>query len=259
MTRLPALFFGHGSPYNLFNQNAFTQSLKDFGEIFFSQYKPKAIILISAHWLTRGTYLTGDDNPRMVFDYYGFPKHFYEYKYPAKGSSKIALEISQSIPDIVKTTNDWGIDHAATIVLENLIPLGEIPVIELSLDVRHPSLYHFKLGQKLARLREQNFLLIGSGNLIHTFRELDWNMDAEPFEWAIQLDALQKKALNSHDINVLINYEQIQLSKRGFQTNDHYLPMLYIVGMQQEDEDLRYIYEGFQHASASHRSFVIGA
>ncbi|MFX0181270.1 MAG: 4,5-DOPA dioxygenase extradiol [Candidatus Hodarchaeota archaeon] len=258
MTRLPALFIGHGSPYNLFNKNDFTKSLKDFGTKLFYHYKPKAIILISAHWLTHGTFLTGDDNPQMVYDYYGFPKHFYEYEYPAKGSSKIAQEITQSFPNTLKTTNAWGIDHAATIVLKNLIPSGEIPVIELSLDIRYSPQYHFELGKKLASLRENNLLLIGSGNLIHTFREFNWDIDAEPFEWAIELDSIQKQALDSHDINVLINYEQIQLSKRGFQTNEHYLPMLYIMGMQHDNESIQYIYEGIQHSSVSHRSFFIG-
>ncbi|MFX1572858.1 MAG: dioxygenase [Promethearchaeota archaeon] len=258
MTRLPALFIGHGSPYNIFNKNDFTQSLKSFGKKLFSKYKPKAIILISAHWLTQGTFLTGDDNPRMIYDYYGFPKHFYEYIYPAKGSSRIAQELTRYIPDILKTTNEWGIDHAATIVLENLIPSGEIPVIELSLDIMHTPQYHFDLGRKLAILREKNFLIIGSGNLIHTFREFNWDIDAEPFKWAIELDSIQKQALDSHDISVLIDYKQIQLSKRGFQTNEHYLPMLYIIGMQQDNEDIRYIYEGIQHSSVSHRSFFIG-
>ncbi|MFX1346687.1 MAG: dioxygenase [Promethearchaeota archaeon] len=258
MTLLPALFIGHGSPYNLFQKNKFTQSLKELGKKLFSQYKPRAIILISAHWLTPGTFLTVDDNPHMVYDYYGFPKHFYEYVYPANGSSKIAGEIVQSLPNILKATNQWGIDHAATIVLENLLPSGEIPVIELSLDMRQSPKYHFELGQKLAKLREENLLFIGSGNLIHTFREIDWNIDAEPFEWAVQLDNLQKSAIDSHDTKNLINYEQISLSKRGFQTNEHYLPMLYIIGMQQEFENVQYIYEGFQHGSVSHRSLIIG-
>ncbi|MFW9829248.1 MAG: dioxygenase [Candidatus Thorarchaeota archaeon] len=258
MNRLPALFIGHGSPYNLFIQNDFTRALQEYGKKLFSRYKPKAIVLISAHWLTHGSFLTGDDNPRMVYDYYGFPKHFYEYVYPAKGSSKIASELTQSLPDTLRSTNEWGIDHAATIVLENLIPTGDIPVIELSLDVRYHPQYHFELGQKIAKLRECNYLFIGSGNLIHTFREFNWDINAEPFEWAVKLDNLQKKVLDSNDIDFLINYDKIELSKRGFQTNDHYLPMLYIIGMQQEGENIGYIYEGIQHGSVSHRSFVIG-
>ncbi|MFX1569201.1 MAG: 4,5-DOPA dioxygenase extradiol [Promethearchaeota archaeon] len=257
MARLPALFVGHGSPYNLFNKNDFTQSLKDFGKKLFSQYKPRAIIIISAHWLTRGTFLTADDNPRMIYDYYGFPRKFYEYTYPARGSSEIADEIMQLFPYIIKTSNEWGIDHAATIVLENLFPSGDIPVIELSLDFQQSPKYHFELGKNLAILREKDILLVGSGNLIHTFREFSWDIDAEPFEWVNELDNIQKQALDSHDINLLNNYEQIHLSKKGFQTNDHYLPMLYIIGMQQNDERVHYIYEGIQHASVSHRSFYV--
>ena len=257
MKRLPAIFVGHGSPYNLFEQNSFTQSLNSLGKEIIKQYSPDAIVIISAHWLTRGTNITGNDNPKMVYDYYNFPKEFYEYKYPAKGSSKTAEKISQFLPNVLKLSNEWGIDHAATIILENLIPSGEIPIIELSLDIKKPPQYHFELGQKLARLREENILFIGSGNLIHTFKELNQNMSAEPFDWVIELDTAQKNAIDSYNIDLLINYEKIPLSKRGFQTNDHYLPMLYIMGMKQEDEDIRHFYEGFQHGSVSHRSFII--
>ncbi len=258
MNRLPALFIGHGSPYNLFDDNDFTRSLKQEGKSLFTHHQPKAIIIISAHWLTRGTFLTGDDSPKMVYDYYGFPKEFYDYNYPAKGSAKIAFEITKLLTDVIKPTNEWGIDHAATIVLENLIPSGQIPVIELSLDFRHPPQYHYELGQKLADLREHDILFIGSGNLIHTFREFDGNINAKPFDWAVELDVLQKNALDTNDIDTLINYDRIPLSKRGFQSNDHYLPMLYIKGMQHDDESIRYIYEGIQHASVSHRSFIVG-
>lgn len=193
----------------------------------------------------------------MIYDYYNFPKEFYEYIYPAKGSSKTAEKINQFLPNVLKLSNEWGIDHAATIILENLIPSGEIPIIELSLDIKKPPQYHFELGQNLAKLREDNILFIGSGNLIHTFKELNHNMSAEPFDWVVELDTAQKKAIDSYNIDLLINYEKIPLSKRGFQTNDHYLPMLYVMGMKQEDEDIRYIYEGFQHGSVSHRSFII--
>ena len=258
MNRLPVIFAGHGSPYNLFQQNSFTQALNGLGEELFKQYSPDAIVIISAHWLTRGTYLTGEDNPKMIYDYYNFPKEFYEYIYPANGSSRTAEKITKLLPNVLKPSDEWGIDHAATIILENLIPSGEFPVIELSLDFRKSPQYHFELGQKLASLREENILFIGSGNLIHTFREINHDMHAEPFEWAVELDENQKQAIDSYDIDSLINYEKIPLSKRGFQSNDHYLPMLYIMGMKQEDEEVRYIFEGFQHGSASHRSFIIG-
>ena len=127
----PLIFVGHGSPYNLFEKNPFTRALKHSGKEIFKQYSPDAIVIISAHWLTRGTYLTEGDNPSMVYDYYNFPKEFYEYRYPATGSSKIAKKISSSLPDVLKLSDEWGIDHAATIVLENLRPSGEFPIIEM--------------------------------------------------------------------------------------------------------------------------------
>ena len=257
MTRLPALFFGHGSPNNLFTVNSFTEALKQYGDNFFQNHKPDAIVLISAHWLTRGTYLTAAKEPKMIYDYYGFPKEFYEYKYPAKGSPEISETITQFLPDVIKSTADWGIDHAATIILENILPSGEIPIIELSLDIKKPMQYHYELGQKLAPLRDQGILFIGSGNLIHTFRELSHDISALPFDWVLELDELQKTAIDSQNIDDLLNYDKISLKGRGFQTLDHYLPMLYILGMKQINEKISYIYEGFQHSSASHRSFEL--
>ena len=257
MSYIPTLFVGHGSPYNLFKQNSFTKSIQDFGKKFFKQYHPDAIVIISAHWMTNGTYVTANEIPKMVYDYYNFPNEFYEYVYPARGSSQITDRMHQLLPKIIKKTKEWGIDHAATIVLENLIPSGEIPVLELSLDIQKPPQYHLELGQKLSKLREENILFIGSGNLIHTFRELSYDLDAEPFSWVLVLDQIQKRAIDSYDLESLLNYEKISLKKRGFQTFEHYLPLLYILGMMRNKEEIQYIYEGIQHGSISHRSLIL--
>ena len=257
MKKLPALFFGHGSPYNIFTSNPFTETLKSFGEKFFKTYKPKAIVVISAHWLAHNTLITVDEKPRMIYDYYGFPKSFYEYIYPAKGSPEIANKISSFLKNIIIPSKDWGIDHAATIVLENILPSGEIPILELSLDFDKQPKYHYELGQKLAPLRDEGILFIGSGNLIHTFRELSYDIAAAPFKWALELDAIQKQVIDTHNINAVLDINKMSLNMRGFQSLDHYLPMLYILAMQQKDEQLEYIYEGMQHGSISHRSFAI--
>jgi len=257
MSKIPTLFIGHGSPYNLFEQNDFTKSLHDFGKTLFQQHHPEAIVIISAHWMANGTYITASDHPKMVYDYYNFPQKFYEYVYPAKGSSLLANKIAKFLPDVIKTTTEWGIDHAATIVLQNLIPSGEIPVIELSLDINQPPQFHFELGQQLSKLREENILFIGSGNLIHTFREMKYNMESEPFKWAMELDAIQKNAINKMDLSSLFNYEKMSLNKRGFQTYEHYIPLLYVLGMKGDQEEIAYIYEGLQHGSISHRSLVV--
>ena len=257
MSRIPALFVGHGSPFNLFEQNTFTISLQNFGKTLFQKYHPEAIVIISAHWMTDGTYVITSEHPKMVYDYYNFPQKFYEYVYPAKGSPKFASKIHDFLPNIVKTTTEWGIDHAATIVLENLIPSGEIPVIELSLDIRKPPEYHLELGKKLEGLREENILFIGSGNLIHTFREMKYELDSEPFPWALKLDQIQKEAIDSYALSSLLDFRKISLEGRGFQTYEHYLPLLYILGMKQKNEEIQYLYEGIQHGSISHRSLII--
>ncbi len=257
MDLLPAAFIGHGNPFNLFNENPFTQSLKKFGKHFFQEYRPEAIVIISAHWLTQGTFITADAIPKMVYDYYGFPEKFYDYIYPAKGSPEISSKISKFLPEIIGTSLDWGIDHAATIVLENILPSGEIPVVELSIDFKQSLQYHYELGKKLAHLREEGILFIGSGNLIHTFREIEYNINAIPYDWALNLDEIQKEALNTGDLDTLFNFKKVSLGRRGFQSLDHYIPMLYILGMKRDDESIKFLYEGIQHGSVSHRSFEI--
>lgn len=250
----PALFVGHGSPFNLFEDNEFTKSLRSYQ---LDRKGIDAIVVISAHWLTKGTYITLNEEPPMIYDYYNFPSKFYQYKYECKGAPEIAKKIMDLLPDVVKGTSEWGVDHAATIVLENLVPERDIPILEMSLDYTQNPEYHFELGKKLKELRKNKIIFIGSGNLIHTFREVAYKREAAPFEWALQLDKEQKEALDEQDYAKLIHYEKWPLAERGFQSNDHYLPMLYISGMRFEGESLSYIYEGIQHGSVSHRSFEI--
>lgn len=252
----PALFIGHGSPMNLIQQNKFTEDLTLFGKRL---EKPKAIVVISAHWLTKGTYITFEEQPRMIYDFYGFPRELYNVKYPAKGSPKIAEEIMEKCEDCnILGTDTWGYDHASYMVLAHLFPKADVPTLELSINFNKEPMYHYKLGKSLTKFREQGIMFIGSGNLIHTFRELNPVQDAKPFEWALDYDKKQKEDLIQRDHDSLIRYEKWELSKRAFQTNDHYLPMLYIIGMQGETENIEFIHEGIQHGSISHRSFLIG-
>jgi 4,5-DOPA dioxygenase extradiol len=259
MQEIPAAFIGHGSPFNLFSENPFTNTLKVYGKEFFQKYNPEAIVLISAHWSTKGTFVTADANPKMIYDYYGFPQKFYDYTYPARGSPEISSKISNFLSEVIGTTLEWGIDHAATIILENILPDGNIPVIELSLDINQSLEYHYELGKKLTPLRKKGIFFIGSGNLIHTFRELEHRLDATPFDWAIELDKIQKTAIDTEDLEILLNQMKASFDKRGFQTLEHYIPMLYILGMKQSSENVRYIFEGIQNGSISHRSFEINS
>jgi 4,5-DOPA dioxygenase extradiol len=253
---LPVFFIGHGSPMNLVATNQFTADLKTLQK---ELPIPQAIVVISAHFLTRGTMITGSNRPKQIFDFYGFPKELYEIKYEPPGSSAIAKDICASVANFsIQPTPEWGIDHAATIVLQYLFPKADIPVLELSIDLHQSAEYHYRLGQELAKLRGKGILFIGSGNMIHTFQELDWNQDAKPFAWAIKFDEKQKTALVTRNHDALIHFERWKESYRAFQTPDHYFPMLTILGMQQPEESLRWVHEGIQHGSISHRSFGMG-
>ena len=256
INKMPALFIGHGSPMNIIQDNEFTRDLSKLGK---KLPLPKAILVISAHWLSRGTYVTCESTPRQIYDYYGFPKELYEFIYHPAGDSNLANQIANlgSGPQI-KCSMEWGIDHAAFMVLGHIYPEANIPTLELSLDYYKPPEYHYQFAQILKPLREKGVLIIGSGNLIHTFRYIDYNQYTEPYSWAIEYDKLQKKNILEHKHQDLIHYEQYPLSLKAFQTNEHYLPMLYILGLQEKDEDIKFIHEGFQHGSISHRSFQIG-
>ncbi len=256
MAGAKAYFIGHGSPFNLVKSNPFTMDLDALAKTL---QRPKAVVVISAHFLTRGSMVTASDHPRQINDFYGFPKELYEVRYPARGDSRIARMLIESVSgNRVLPSDEWGIDHAATIPLMHMFPDADVPVLELSVDLYRPAKYHFDLGRALAPVREKGVMFVGSGNLVHTFRELDWSDNVDPFPWAVKFDGLLKKAIIARDHESLVDYERIPGSNRAFQTPDHYLPMLYILGMQGKDESVRFFHEGFQHGSISHRSFEIG-
>jgi 4,5-DOPA dioxygenase extradiol len=260
---MPVLFIGHGSPMNIILENNYTRSLvKAAKEI----PEPRAILVISAHWLTNGTYVTCTSKPKTIYDFYGFPDELYKISYPSPGAPKDAeLTIK-----IVKTTKvhcaDWGLDHAAWAVLKHMYPGANIPVFEMSLDYSpynnwnpKPIEYHYRLASELALLREKGVLIIGSGNIVHNLGVIDFEMDAKPFDWAVEFDEKIKQTLIARDYQALINY--LSLGKEAVYavpTQDHYLPMIYAVGLQKKEDDLKFIHEGFQNGSVSMRAFQIG-
>jgi 4,5-DOPA dioxygenase extradiol len=220
--------------------------------------EPKAILVISAHWLTRGTHVTSGEHPEQMFDFFGFPHHLYKCKYHSPGSPEIAKMIIETVGNnTICPDPNRGIDHAAWSVLKHIYPEQNIPVLELSLDVEKEPLYHFELGKKLAGLRKNDILVIGSGNIIHNLSEIDLNEAAAPFGWANEFDSIIKTALESKDFDNLINYKNFGLaSKRAIPFNDHYLPMLYSLGMTAEDESIRFVHESIENGSISMRSFI---
>ncbi len=261
--KMPVLFVGHGSPMNIILKNSYTKSLvKAAKEI----PKPKAILVISAHWLTNGTFVTCVEKPKTIYDFYGFPEELYQLSYPSPGSPENAqLTIKLGKSTQIRCGN-WGLDHAAWAVLKHMYPEADVPVFEMSLDYSpyndwNPKSmeYHYNLASELAPLREKGVLIIGSGNIVHNLGVIDFDIDAKPFEWAMKFDEQVKQCLVSGNHKTLINY--LELGKEtnyAVPTQDHYLPMIYSIGLQRNGEPLKFIHEGFQHGSVSMRAFQIG-
>ena len=260
---MPALFIGHGSPMNAIANNDYTKSLTNLGR---GLPKPNAILVVSAHWLTQGTYSTCMEKPRTIHDFYGFPDELYSIEYPSPGApnyAKIATKLSNGQ---IRCDNEWGLDHASWSVLRHMYPKADIPVFELSLDYSFnewqskPLRYHYRLASQLAELRTEGVLIIGSGNIVHNLRVIDFeNVDAEPYDWAVEFDEKIKNDLIHENHGALLDCESKGISTSyAVPTLDHYLPMIYVVALQAKNEPLKFIYEGFQNRSISMRSFQIG-
>jgi 4,5-DOPA dioxygenase extradiol len=254
--KMPALFIGHGSPMNMIEDNAFTRSLVRLGR---ELPRPQAILVVSAHWLTEGVFVTCAAQPEMIYDFYGFPEELYRVRYPAPGAPEVAQRLTQNAHQPPIRCGEWGLDHAAYSVLKWLYPQADIPVIELSLDIARPPQYHYDLGLRLAPLREQGVLIIGSGNLVHNLRVVNPDPDARPYEWAVQFDEAAKADLLARRHEKLINYAHYgRIAALAIPTNEHYLPMLYALALQTEGEPLTFTHEGLQNGSISMRCFRIG-
>lgn len=257
MKKMPVLFLGHGSPTNIILENPFTQSLVKLGK---NIPTPKAILVISAHWQTRGTFITAGKTPEIIYDFYGFPQELYDVTYPCPGAVEQIKECHEIFKNAgIAYDDERGIDHAAWALLKHMYPKGDIPVMELSLDYRKTPQEHYELGRKLAPLREQGILMIGSGNIVHNLRVIDWNIEAKPYDWAMDIDNKVKKYIIEQNHEALISYEKLgQGAVLAIPTNEHYLPMLYSLGLQDGNEEIVFTYEGFQNASISMRGFLIG-
>ena len=256
--KMPVIFIGHGSPMNTIAHNEYTQALATLGE---NIPTPQAILMISAHWMTRGTWVTAMEKPQTIHDFGGFPNELYQIQYPAKGSPKIARDIIAHItsPAIGADEKEWGLDHGAWSVLKHVYPNANIPVIQISIDMTKPSEYHYELGQKLKFLREQGVLIMGSGNITHNLRIFDWKENAPLLPWAVEFDQWVTEKLKAKDFTPLVSeYLKNKNGPTAQPTPDHYYPMLYVLGAVDEADKLDFIYEGIQNASISMRSFKWG-
>jgi 4,5-DOPA dioxygenase extradiol len=238
--KMPVLFLGHGSPMNAIEENQFVTGFRNSAK---NIAKPNAIVCISAHWFTNGTKVTAMEMPKTIHDFFGFPQALFDVEYPAKGNPKLAQETAELLlPTSVELDEKWGLDHGAWSVIRHLYPNADVPVIQLSIDYTKPAQFHYELAQKLNSLRNKGILIIGSGNIIHNLRLVDFqNFDKDNygFDWAIEARETINNYLVDGNYQPLIDYEkQSKAFQLAVPTPDHYLPLLYTLGLQQKNESL---------------------
>jgi len=256
MTRTPVFFIGHGSPMNAIQENDFTHALNRMRDYC---PHPKAILCISAHWMTEGSWVTQMEHPKTIHDFYGFPKALFDVTYPAPGSREIADLICKTIPSIHPDKEAWGLDHGSWSVLRHVYPAADIPVLQLSLYLSQGAEYHYQLGQALRPLREQGVLIVGSGNVVHNLRTIDFRDNAPALEWAVEYDRWIAEQISTRNYQKLItDFTKTQSGKLSVPTPEHYLPLLYALGASDEKDKLHYQFEGIQNGSISMRTIVLG-
>lgn len=233
--KMPILFAGHGSPMNAIETNKFTETWKQIGQRL---PKPKAILAVSAHWYTEGTRTSDEIEPRMIYDMYGFPPELYALKYPAKGSPELADKLRHMLGDSVIVDNAWGIDHGTWSVLCRMFPEADIPVVQLSIDYKKTPEMHYKIGEALKSLRDEEILILGSGNVVHNLALINWQM-ASGYPWAQEFDDYIKNSILERNFKNVIHYEHAgECHKKAFYTLEHYLPLLYVLGCVEADDTL---------------------
>ena len=251
---LPLLFIGHGSPMNAIQDNDFTRSLARLGRSF---AKPKNIIVISAHWQTDGTWITFNDQPQQVYDFYGFPSELYAINYQPPGNPRLALRLQEKNKSL-KLEPRRGIDHGAWAILYHLFPQADIPVIQISLDHSLSETEHFEVAKSLRGLRDDSSLVIASGNIVHNLRLANAEQHAKPFDWALESDQKLGEILSSQNYQQLIRFRQenLELYRLAVPTNEHFLPLLYATALAEADERPLFFHESFEHGSISMRMAV---
>lgn len=251
-SRMPVLFAGHGSPMNAIDRTEFGDALIRLGG---SLPRPKAILVVSAHWQTPGTHVVSVEKPQTIHDFYGFPEKLFKTEYPAPGAPELAQRIHELAP-AVKLTKAWGLDHGAWSVLIHLFPKADIPVLQLSLNELFTPIEHYSFAQGLKKLREEGVMIIASGNIVHNLRAVKWGGDSAPYEWSADFDANIKKAIEERDIEKLVDYETVwpRNAAMAVPSDEHYLPLLYTMGVTDASDKLSFPIEGFQMAAISMRT-----
>lgn len=239
--QMPLLFMGHGSPMNAIEENEFVTGFRNIGKTIL---KPKAILCVSAHWEAAGTFVTAMEHPKTIHDFGGFPQALYNVQYPAPGNPQLAKETKELIKKTeVGLDEKWGLDHGCWSVVKHLYPDADVPVLQLSIDYRQTPQYHYELAKELISLRKKGVLIIGSGNLVHNLRMVAWDKlnESYAYDWAVEANDKMKSFISSGDHQQLINFRsQGKAFDLAIPTPEHYLPLLYILGLKEEDEKISF-------------------
>ncbi len=255
---MPAVFFGHGNPMNAIQSNTYTESWQKFGQ---SIPRPKAILAISAHWYGPDMAVSGNTSPETIHDFYGFPRELFEYTWPAPGSPELALRVQKLLQPLdVHFDEHRGLDHGTWAVLCHVFPDADIPVVQLSVDERKPPEFHYQIGRLLQPLRDEGVLIVGSGNIVHNLRAYVWeDKKVQPFEWALRFESATRKLMLEGKDRELAEYLRLGKDARlSVPSPDHFLPLLYVLGLRKEHEQVSFPVEGIEGGALSMLSVRIG-
>lgn len=238
--KMPVVFVGHGSPMNAIEDNAYSKGWLNLGH---ELPRPSAILCISAHWETRGTYVTAMEHPKTIHDFGGFPKELFAVQYPAEGSPELAEETKSIITktDILFDHDHWGLDHGCWSVVKNMYPNADIPVIQMSIDHFKSPQWHYELAREMASLRNKGVLILGSGNMVHNLRLVNWSDMYAKYDWTESINAQFKNLIADRNHQPLINYQSLgKEAQLAVPTPEHYLPMLYTLGLQEPKDEISF-------------------
>jgi 4,5-DOPA dioxygenase extradiol len=254
----PAIFLGHGNPMNALLRNAYTEAWRRLGD---AMPRPNAILAVSAHWYVPESGVTAMSAPRTIHDFGGFPRELYQVRYPAPGDPDLARRIQRLLaPTPVALDDRWGLDHGTWSVLSHVYPGADVPVVQLSIDETQPASFHYELGKRLAPLRDEGVLVVGSGNIVHNLHAYAWGQHpAEPYEWAVRFERQAREMLLAGDHAPLVDYEGLgRDATLSIPTPDHYLPLLYVIATAQAGEPVSFPVEGVDGGSVSMLAVQVG-
>ncbi|HWR36242.1 MAG TPA: 4,5-DOPA dioxygenase extradiol [Clostridia bacterium] len=255
---LPAIFFGHGNPMNAVLRNKYTEQWQLLGQRI---PRPKAVLSISAHWYVSEVGVTVTTAPETIHDFGGFPRELYQVQYPAPGDPELARRVQELLSPVpVVLDRTWGLDHGTWSVLRHVYPEADVPIVQLSIDETQPANFHFQIGEKLAPLRDEGILIVGSGNLVHNLHTYAWGRHmSDPYDWALRFETMAREMILAGEYKPLIDYESLgKDAALSIPTPDHYLPLLYVLATRQNSEDVTFPVEGVDGGSISMLAAKIG-